>query len=142
MRSRASGGVGMRSCASDVARPQSVPGLLCLFRLFCALFTFYGRATSDAQERIPTPPHAGTRAQATPVSKLVLAQEPKFGIVLALVVVLVLGALQPLATVLRLIFQQPLHLATKALAPVMHAMRPCRFQLDPLCGCQHLVDFC
>ena len=53
----------------------------------------------------------------------------------------------PLATILRLIlplrrtliFRQALHRATEALAPVMHATRPCRFQLDPLCGCQHLV---
>ena len=54
------------------------------------------------------------------------------------------------ATILRLIlplrrtliFRQALHRPTETLAPVMRATRPCPFQLDPLCGCQHLADLC
>ena len=45
--------VGLRSRATGVARVETVAGLLNLIpRLFEGLFTFYGRATPDARERI------------------------------------------------------------------------------------------
>ena len=34
---------------------------LCLYRFFLRLFRFYGRATPDARERIPTAPYVGPR---------------------------------------------------------------------------------
>src|SRR5208337_2400370 len=44
--------MGMRSRASGVARLEAVPAFYAYSRLFVRLFTFYGRATPDAQERI------------------------------------------------------------------------------------------
>src|SRR5271165_2071912 len=49
---RARGAVGMRSRASGVARLEAVPAFYAYSRLFVRLFTFYGRAMPDAQERI------------------------------------------------------------------------------------------
>ena len=49
----AGGLVGMRSRASDVARLKTVTAPLSLIPVFlCVLFTFNGRATPDAQERV------------------------------------------------------------------------------------------
>src|SRR5271165_3008129 len=53
-----SGTLGMRSRASGVARLETVAAPLVLFPPFLRLFTFHGRAMPDAQERIPTAPHA------------------------------------------------------------------------------------
>jgi hypothetical protein len=56
--------VGLRSRATGVARVETVAGLLNLIpRLFVGLFTFYGRATPDARERIP-PRHAHVQCHA------------------------------------------------------------------------------
>jgi hypothetical protein len=51
----------MRSRASGVARLQAVPPRYGYTAFFLRLFRFYGRATPDARERIPTAPYVGPR---------------------------------------------------------------------------------
>ena len=45
--------VGMRCCASGVARLKAVPALYAYSRFLVHLFTFCRRLTPDARERIP-----------------------------------------------------------------------------------------
>ena len=55
----------MRSRASGVARLEAVAALMLIpaFYAVVHVLTFYGRATPDARERIPTTPHAQTTAR-------------------------------------------------------------------------------
>src|SRR5271165_6430913 len=63
------GAVGLRSRATCVACPDAHETFYPCFSRVCSVFTFYGRATPDAQERIPTTPHARPRHTCTATSR-------------------------------------------------------------------------